>query len=89
MTTITEEYVTTMAKLIEARNAMKALHAEDWAQRFEDYRAVIQACAVKEGRSELSAAIHLAKEVSNGGMRHVAVMFLAVGAELASTPKQP
>lgn len=81
---MTTKQITTIAKLLEVRDSMKAVHREDWSEHMETYGAIISALMDKSGvDNHVAAAITLSQDAANEGHPMIALLFLAVGVELS------
>lgn len=81
---MTESQIRTTAKLLEARDSMRALHGDDWQAKVEEFAPYIRARAKEDKTSLMAGAIRLAKQASADHRPHLSVMLLAVGCELTS-----
>lgn len=73
-----EKQVRTMAKLYEARDSMRSLFGENYAAALKLYQDIIQPVAAAKGKSCLSMAVEMAREI-NGVP---SIMCLCAGLEL-------
>lgn len=83
------QHILIVARLIQARDAMKAICGEQWPQRVETYSTVIRARMKTLNEPILAAATHLAKKAQADGENLIAAMFLAVGCELSFSEEPP
>lgn len=83
-TTMTESKIRTTAKLLEARDSMRALHGDDWQAKVKEFAPYIRARAKEDKSPIMAGALRLAKQASADHRPHLSVMLLAVGCELAS-----
>lgn len=86
---ITEKHILLSAKLIEARDAMRALHGDGWQAQIDQVAPFIRARAKEDKSDILPAALKLAKQASEDNRTSIAVIVLAVAAELTSQPEEP
>lgn len=87
---MTTKQLTTISKLLEVRDSMKAVHREEWSQHMDTYGGIIRALMAKSGvNNHVAAAITLSQDATNEGHPMIALLFLAVGVELSENSNSP
>lgn len=78
-----EKKIRTLSKLFEARESMRALFGDEYAEKIRPYQDIIKSVAEGRKESALSIALEMAGEI--GGAP--AILCLCAGLELTEQPK--
>lgn len=77
-----EQLILIKAKLIEARNAMRRLHGDNWQYQISAISSIIQRVAKEGNVSFLSAVTQIAEQARKDGQPMTSLMVLAVACEI-------
>lgn len=85
---MSEQIISMAAKMYEARTTMRRLLGAKYTERMAECQKFITAVMERDGVNETSAAIRLAKELTDDGHTVLGVQMLAAAVEMIE-PSEP